>query len=95
MVTSSDSGSFSCKVVITGISVVLLIVISFVSGVVLDVGLVNSNAPAVAMVRRPATYQAFNVVGVKEKKFLQASFEEMLFHNPDEGSTRKLLKLSL
>ena len=32
---------------------------------------------------------------MKEKKFLQASFEEMLFHSPDEGSTRKLLKLSL
>ena len=29
------------------------------------------------------------------KKFLQASFEEMLFHSPDEGSTRKSLKLSL
>ena len=80
---------------ITEFSIVLFIVISFVSGVVLGVGLVNSKTPAVAMVRRPATYQAFKVVGVKEKKFLQASFEEMLFHSPDEGSTRKLLKLSL
>ena len=73
----------------------LFIVISFVSWLFSVTGLVIHKTPAVAMVRRPATYQALKVVVVKVKKFLQASFEEMLFHSPDEGSTRKLLKLSL
>ncbi|MBA7567212.1 hypothetical protein ES708_08921 [subsurface metagenome] len=95
VVISFGTVSLSCAVVITVFSIGLFIVISLIFLLVSVAGLVNSNTPAVVMVRRPATYQAFKVVGVNVKKFLQASFEEIFFHSPDEGSTRKLLKLSL
>ena len=55
VVDSFDSTSFSCMGVITAFSFTLFMVISLINWLLSDTGLVNSKAPAVAMVRSPAT----------------------------------------
>ena len=55
VVVSFGSASFSCMGIITAFSIALFIVISLITWLLSDRGLVNSNAPAVAMVRSPAT----------------------------------------